>query len=297
MRVLLLAANKGPDYLQDLVIHGLAQTEGIELSFNVFPPHLATDYEPTAPLYGCGFTAFRRLGPNYTYWANKQVNHSAQTMKWDLVIYLNAQRYYDDDEAMHLRSQGSIIFALDGEDNTEIVLPALKRCELYFKRELIHNHLGIRPISFKIPADALMPPMDLNSKTCILAPCDPRHRASYVFTTEANYYSQYSRSYFGATMKKGGWDCMRHYEILAAGALPLFLGYENKPRTIMQDYPHSLQLAANELSAKFLLSEKPVACWQEEYLNISHSFREWLESSGTTREYASLFIRAFMEIN
>lgn len=297
MKILLLAANQGPDYLQDLVIHGLAQAKGLELYFNLFPPHLATDYPPSAPLYGCGFTAFRRLGPNYAYWAKKQVNHSTRNTKWDLVIYLNAQRYYDDEEAMYLRSRGSIIFALDGEDNTDIVLPALNRCELYFKRELIHNHLGIRPISFKIPADTLISPIDLNSKTCLLAPCDPRHRASYIFTTEDIYYSQYSRSYFGVTMKKGGWDCMRHYEILAAGALPHFLSFENKPKTIMQDYPHSLQLATNELSARILLSAKPLSYWQEEYKKISHSFREWLESSGTTIEYSRLFIRAFMEVS
>ena len=29
-------------------------------------------------------------------------------------------------------------------------------------------------------------------------------------------------SYFGSTKKKAGWDCMRHYEIVASGAVPFF---------------------------------------------------------------------------
>merc|ERR1712037_614761 len=40
--------------------------------------------------------------------------------------------------------------------------------------------------------------------------------------TETRYYDQYSESLFGHTKKKLGWDCMRHYEIIAAGAVPLF---------------------------------------------------------------------------
>lgn len=37
---------------------------------------------------------------------------------------------------------------------------------------------------------------------------------------EHRYYDDYSRSYFAVTRRKGGWDCMRHYEILAAGTHP-----------------------------------------------------------------------------
>ena len=39
---------------------------------------------------------------------------------------------------------------------------------------------------------------------------------------ESEYKRAYSESYFGSTKKKAGWDCMRHYEIVASGAVPFF---------------------------------------------------------------------------
>lgn len=294
MRILLLAASQGPDYLQDLVIHGLTHTKSFSLFFNFFPPYLAVDYTSTIQLYGRGFTAFRNIGPSYNYWKKKQVQTKAQEQLYDLAIYLNVQRYYDDDEAKWLRSRGCIVFALDGEDNTDIVSPALERCNIYFKRELVYSDERIRPISFKIPSNVIIPLLKPSIKTCLLAPCDPRHRHSYVFDTQDSYYEQYSKSYFGFTMKKGGWDCMRHYEILAAGALPHFLDYESKPATIMMDYPDSLQIAANKLYENMVLSTKNLLSWEEEYVSISINFRSWLEVHGVTSCYSKIFMRAFM---
>ena len=40
---------------------------------------------------------------------------------------------------------------------------------------------------------------------------------------ESDYYKDYQRSYFAITCKKGGWDCLRHYEILANAVSPTFL--------------------------------------------------------------------------
>ena len=39
---------------------------------------------------------------------------------------------------------------------------------------------------------------------------------------EREYKRGYNEAYFGLTKKKAGWDCMRHYEILANGAVPYF---------------------------------------------------------------------------
>ena len=39
---------------------------------------------------------------------------------------------------------------------------------------------------------------------------------------EAEYRRAYREAYFGVTKRKAGWDCMRHYEIVASGALPFF---------------------------------------------------------------------------
>jgi len=40
---------------------------------------------------------------------------------------------------------------------------------------------------------------------------------------EASYYRAYTRAFYAVTYLKGGWDSLRHYEILASGAVPFFL--------------------------------------------------------------------------
>ena len=56
---------------------------------------------------------------------------------------------------------------------------------------------------------------------------DPRRNGSaaeYLFgpAEEAEYKRAYRDAYFGATRRKAGWDCLRHYEIVASGAVPRF---------------------------------------------------------------------------
>jgi hypothetical protein len=52
----------------------------------------------------------------------------------------------------------------------------------------------------------------------------------YVHTSESEYYSDLQTSLFGVTMKRGGWDCLRHYEIGANGAILCFRHLVEKPR-------------------------------------------------------------------
>jgi hypothetical protein len=42
------------------------------------------------------------------------------------------------------------------------------------------------------------------------------------FEHELDYRRSYSAAYFAVTMKKGGWDCNRHYEIISSGTMPYF---------------------------------------------------------------------------
>jgi hypothetical protein len=72
------------------------------------------------------------------------------------------------------------------------------------------------------------------------------HGASYTFTEESEYYKEYKKSWYGITKKKGGWDCMRHYEILAQGCIPQFEDLSNCPQTIMTHFPKDLVLSAKK---------------------------------------------------
>ncbi|CAF3363021.1 unnamed protein product [Rotaria sp. Silwood2] len=52
----------------------------------------------------------------------------------------------------------------------------------------------------------------------------PRKLKTYKFgfENELDYRRLYSTAYFAITMKKGGWDCNRHYEIISSGTMPFF---------------------------------------------------------------------------
>lgn len=75
------------------------------------------------------------------------------------------------------------------------------------------------------------------AKTKEFATVIPGDKSTYVFDDELAYLNDYATSRFGWTWKKGGWDCMRHLEIMAAGCVPLFKGIEECPAASMVAYP------------------------------------------------------------
>ena len=90
----------------------------------------------------------------------------------------------------------------------------------------------IKPISFAIPKSKILKEIDYNPKN-ILAPLIPGKLNTYIYDNENSYYEMYKKSIFALTYKKAGWDCLRHYEILMNGCIPLFLDIENCPKTII----------------------------------------------------------------
>lgn len=94
------------------------------------------------------------------------------------------------------------------------------------------------PIQFSIPESKVVDaPCQKDRDFAFITPKDP---STYVYFSEENYYQDYKRSYFAVTCKKGGWDCMRHYEILANGCIPYFLDLENCPENTMYFLPKNL---------------------------------------------------------
>ena len=50
----------------------------------------------------------------------------------------------------------------------------------------------------------------------------------------------YRQSMFALTSKKGGWDCLRHYEILAAGCIPIFEDLDSCPPDTLVSFPKKI---------------------------------------------------------
>lgn len=96
--------------------------------------------------------------------------------------------------------------------------------------------LGVWPISFSYPSCSLRLARSRETKKVrVLSDVIPG--ASYSFESYASYLRQYSEAEFALTFKKGGWDCFRHLEIIAAGTIPLMLDGHKIPDSTMVHYP------------------------------------------------------------
>jgi hypothetical protein len=98
--------------------------------------------------------------------------------------------------------------------------------------------MPLHPISFSIPEEHIVSAVP--AKTRAIAYISPHDRSTYIYKDQASYYKGYQDSWFGSTMKKAGWDCMRHYEILANGCIPFFVDIKSCPASIMTTFPKQL---------------------------------------------------------
>lgn len=98
----------------------------------------------------------------------------------------------------------------------------------------------IYPISFSIPESEVVGCVPV--KTTEFGTVVPLREKSYVFgpADEAEYKRDYRKAFFGITRKKEGWDCMRHYEIMASGSVPMFLDIRQTPHSVLTHLPLDL---------------------------------------------------------
>ncbi|MBN7799916.1 hypothetical protein J0A67_03540 [Algoriphagus aestuariicola] len=78
------------------------------------------------------------------------------------------------------------------------------------------------------------------TKAQIWAEVIPGFKETYRFGSELEYYQMYQAAKFGFTWKKGGWDCLRHYEIIANGAIPVFRDIDHCPESSLTNLPKNL---------------------------------------------------------
>ena len=109
---------------------------------------------------------------------------------------------------------------------------------------------NIYPISFSIPFEKITNINEDMSKNRLVSSLIPGKLNTYIYNNEIDYYKQYSESMFAITSKKSGWDCLRHYEILACGTIPLFIDLNKCPNTIMTMLPKDLIYKGNDLYNK-----------------------------------------------
>ena len=97
----------------------------------------------------------------------------------------------------------------------------------------------IFPLSFSIPLKNIQN-IDVTKKTRKFSPLIPGDNKTYIYKDELSYNENYSESFFAFTYKKGGYDCLRHYEILANNCIPYFIDIKNIPNLTMRNFPKDL---------------------------------------------------------
>jgi hypothetical protein len=154
------------------------------------------------------------------------------------------------------------------------------------------------PISFSIPASKILPEKNLaKTKDFPRHIVDPEICAalpdavsSYAFDKEEDYYRDLQQSRFGITCKRGGWDCLRHYEIAANGAVPCFRDLQNKPELCA---PHGLIEGENCLSYRNWneLKSKISALSETDYQKLQEGALRWAASMECSRVVEDALLR------
>jgi hypothetical protein len=183
------------------------------------------------------------------------------------------------------------ILALDGIDEGTIDRDLASRTT-YFKRELFEAPGEfLVPISFGIPRVKCR--TDSVEKAQLWGTVIPYRSETYIYKVEAEYYADYARSMFAHTCKKSGWDCMRHYEILANRCIPYFHNLEQVPAETMKTLPKSLLLYAKSLidqhGPEYFIPGNPG--WPE-YCNLEQKIHQHFVEHCTTEALAQYVLKS-----
>lgn len=263
MKILFVYNFAHQDYLADCIYHGLIDN-GMEVYETAYPDYMLSSYPNPSTLYGRGFTIFAKLNHQPNFEDCKIIIEKIKSKFYDLIIYgcvythewvpkRQCLDYLDLVKQYYPRNK---VHFLDGSDQTKNFSYeyGLNEYGIVWKRELTDLSFG-NPISFAIPEKQLInfdPVKKYMFSSKLNKPVfgESSNPTSYTFSDEKLYYEEYASSYYGYTCKKAGWDCMRHYEILANKCIPYFSELGNCPPYIMNNFPKYIIMECNNYSSK-----------------------------------------------
>ncbi len=298
---ILFFTSEGEDYLQDQLLIGFRRLLGSSL---IDYPRKDVLYKNAVQnkkdLYGNGFTIWKTLDDIAINRTN--VFDRLQSGEFDIVMFSSIwrqQKFFKTVLAQKTKLP-KLVF-IDGEDFTRLYLRALPYGS-YFKREQrFYHRLLVKKINFSIPSDKIL--QDDKRKTKLFAlhnQCEEAYKLEeiknycqrkYAFTEEADYYNDLAVSKYAITMKKGGWDCMRHYEIAANLSIPCFYKLDKKPTNCA---PHGLVDMENVVSfnsAEELKRKIQKIDNENLYAKIQKGVGEWVSSNECEHIASSLLER------
>ena len=140
------------------------------------------------------------------------------------------------------------------------------------------------PITFCIPEEKIV--NHIPKKTRDFAFLIPGDLSTYIYKTEKEYYDAYQCSYYAITKKKGGWDCLRHYEILANGCIPYFLDLDQCDSQTMYFLPKALIKEAMNIEGVSLGGIDHKRFNRKKYYKILGKLLDYTRNNLTTKRMA-----------
>jgi hypothetical protein len=327
VRILFFNTNSA-DYVSDGLFHGLRSLLGSDCVDVPRHDSMYSPMNPdiAARLRGHGFTMYGLLedsaelvGLRY-FW-------EARVEEFDLAVVANVWTQWP--LLWSLARMKIRVAVIDGSDSPRVFpysrsflktpfafATPISDC-LYFKRELFDDSaaaLGLErfvppslsrhmrppedllPISCSIPEDKVRPLGHPKTKLLARHIVDPEVAAAvgapgttYAFSEEKAYYDDIATSKFGVTVKRAGWDALRHYEVTAAGAVPCFRDLALKP-------PRCAPLGLNDENCVIYseaagLPARLEAMGDPEYGRLAAGAHAWARAH-TTRAVAQRFLDA-----
>jgi len=284
----------GACYLTDMLFHGLKKQFGddvvdYERSWWMY----SGDFGPGKfdPAIYCprGFTIYKTLGDD-TSVDRSDIESKIKNQYYDLVIF--GYTHYGirpgswDLVAKHYPKNK--IAYIDGGDHWSVLNTIAVNGSIYFKREITQPYSDIHPINFAIPAEKI-DTIELD-KNELVAPMDPRNPSTYIYNDEHSYYKQYAESMFGVTMKKAGWDCVRHYEIMANNCVPLFLDIEQCPENIMTTLPKEALIRTIRIAKDQGIDWFTTDLGKDFWYSVNHEIQDHFKKHCTTDALSNYFL-------
>ena len=305
-----ISPNYQGDLLENSILHGLRTVMGKNCVDYPRKKIMYHDFSETKKdsLHGRGFSLLtkpildlseeeRKLdkfdailygdGHMYGEGTNKELNKLANGNVWVIDghdLHGNAPRKIDIKE---------------GDEEINVIGVQFRKS---FKRELVEKVEDVYPIGFGIPTHRIMT-FNPEKKDQLFQKTAPDNALfndvqdigggfkHHKFTDEEEYYNDLNRSWFGLTCKKGGWDCLRHYEIIAARSVLLFKDYNKKHPTCsplcIPCLWYSSKEELDEITNRLVVNNKPT----DEYMFYLEEQIKWLYNIGTTEARAKYIIK------
>jgi hypothetical protein len=277
MKILFINDAIKQDYMADMIFHGGKSLFGSDFYETNRMWYMYDDLVNKDTLYGRGFTMYGKISKNLYSSLPNTITNLISNKFFDKIIYSSIWRcakYFDLVSEFYNKND---ILIIDGEDELNKINHYYVNKGKYFKREYGDKVENVYPINFSIPEELIVNDVDENNKEKLISEIIPNFNKNYNYNNEKDYYNEYYRSWYAHTKKKGGWDCLRHYEIMMNGCVPIFENLSDCPKNTLFFFPKKEIISFSNSSEKNIDKNKFILEYTRKNLTTKNILKHILQ--------------------